>query len=140
MSSNTRHRTVMQGLDESLESQAMDRFYNSIEIIKSDLGWYWHWGDGQGGWVLEQFADMIKGSGYSWPHDNAPKSKLYQKAKIGRKLSKSVMERDLYRCVSCETHLDLCCDHIIPEIKGGTTSLDNLQTMCRSCNSRKGVK
>jgi hypothetical protein len=134
------NRTVTQGLDESLEAQAVDRFFNSIETIKSDLRWYWHWGDGEGGWVLEQFADMIRGAGYNWPHNGSPKSKLYQKAKIGRELSKSVMERDLYRCVSCGTHLDLCCDHIIPEIRGGATSFDNLQTMCRSCNSRKGVK
>lgn len=28
-------------------------------------------------------------------------------------------------------------DHIKPESWGGETSLDNLQTLCRSCNSKK---
>lgn len=62
----------------------------------------------------------------------------YQKAKISRSLSKAVFERDAYRCVTCGDHRDLTCDHIIPESKGGPTALENLQTMCRPCNSRKG--
>ncbi|MVT28523.1 HNH endonuclease [Acidovorax citrulli] len=45
-----------------------------------------------------------------------------------------------YRCVSCGGFKDLTCDHIHPESKGGPTTLDNLQTMCRPCNSKKGVR
>jgi len=64
----------------------------------------------------------------------------YQKAKISRRLSKAVFERDAYRCVTCANHVDLTCDHIIPESMGGPTELDNLQTMCRPCNSKKGAR
>lgn len=62
------------------------------------------------------------------------------KEKILQKLRKSVLERDGYRCKHCDTHYDLCIDHIKPESKGGETVLDNLQTLCRSCNSKKGTK
>lgn len=63
-----------------------------------------------------------------------------KKEKIGYSLRRAVFERDAYRCVTCGDHRDLTCDHIHPESKGGETSLDNLQTMCRSCNSRKGAR
>ncbi|MCA1670595.1 MAG: HNH endonuclease [Thermomicrobia bacterium] len=55
-------------------------------------------------------------------------------------MQKRVWERDLYRCCECGTHLDLSVDHIIPESRGGNLDLDNLRTLCRSCNSRKGAR
>jgi HNH endonuclease len=51
-----------------------------------------------------------------------------------------VWERDDFTCRHCGARRHLSVDHIIPESKGGTLSLDNLQTLCRSCNSRKGTK
>lgn len=49
-----------------------------------------------------------------------------------------VWERDNFTCKHCGTRRDLSVDHIIPESCGGTLDLDNLQTLCRPCNSRKG--
>ena len=63
-----------------------------------------------------------------------------KKENIGRELARRVLERDLYRCVSCGTHLDLTCDHIIPESRGGATTFENLQAMCRPCNLAKGAR
>ena len=51
-----------------------------------------------------------------------------------------VFERDGYRCVQCGTTEDLTIDHIYPRIRGGAHTEDNLQTLCRSCNSRKGAR
>lgn len=49
-----------------------------------------------------------------------------------------VFERDDFRCQHCGTRRFLSVDHIVPRIAGGSNDLSNLQTLCRSCNSRKG--
>lgn len=71
----------------------------------------------------------------------APKPSIgYRKAAISNALRKAVFERDLYRCKHCGTHLNLSVDHIVPESKGGTLDMSNLQTLCRPCNSKKGAR
>ena len=59
---------------------------------------------------------------------------------IPAKLRHQVFVRDGYRCVECgatnkETTLEI--DHIIPVSKGGTNDIDNLQTLCKTCNRKK---
>lgn len=51
-----------------------------------------------------------------------------------------VFERDGFRCVQCDTAEDLTIDHIYPKSLGGADTEDNLQTLCKSCNSRKGAR
>lgn len=63
-----------------------------------------------------------------------------KKTVITRKLSLQVFDRDGYQCLSCGCRSDLTVDHVMPESKGGPTEINNLQTLCRSCNSKKGVK
>lgn len=43
-------------------------------------------------------------------------------------------------CLSCGTKERLEADHVVPLSKGGDNSLGNLQVLCRSCNSSKGIK
>jgi hypothetical protein len=62
----------------------------------------------------------------------------YKKVVIPQWLRTEVFERDGYACKHCGVRKHLRADHILPESKGGPTTLDNLQTLCRSCNSRKG--
>ena len=46
----------------------------------------------------------------------------------------------LPQCVQCKAIEDLTIDHIVPRYAGGNDDLSNLQIMCRSCNSRKGIR
>lgn len=56
---------------------------------------------------------------------------------IGIRVRRSVFERDNNRCLQCETPDDLTLDHVVPWSLGGSDEPENLQTLCRSCNSRK---
>ena len=56
-----------------------------------------------------------------------------------KKLRQQVLERDGGRCLTCGATTDLTIDHIVSLARGGSDEIDNLQTLCRSCNSRKNA-
>ena len=62
----------------------------------------------------------------------------YRKEAIPLSLRWEVWERDNFTCQICGSRQYLTIDHIVPESKGGKTEKDNLQTLCKACNSRKG--
>lgn len=51
----------------------------------------------------------------------------------------AVWERDVGRCQNCGSYYALEIDHKVPFAKGGKTTVENLQLLCRNCNQRKGV-
>lgn len=69
-----------------------------------------------------------------------PDPPVYRKVPIPSELREAVFARDGYRCVSCGSREYLCADHKLAEVLGGPATLSNLQTLCRSCNSRKGTR
>ncbi len=44
------------------------------------------------------------------------------------------------QCVVCGRTEDLAIDHIVPRARGGGDEEENLQTLCRFCNTQKGTK
>ncbi len=72
------------------------------------------------------------------------KSKKYQREIMTDSLRYDVLKRDKYKCVICGASASdgakLEVDHIIPISKGGQTTIDNLQTLCMSCNRGKSNK
>ena len=64
---------------------------------------------------------------------------MRRKQQIPAKLRLQVIDRDNGRCRACGIGDSdaLQADHIMPESKGGKTSLDNLQALCSVCNNRK---
>lgn len=70
--------------------------------------------------------------------------KFKSRSSISPKLRFTILKRDMYCCRICgttassETRLEI--DHKIPVIKGGTSTEDNLWTLCFDCNRGKGVE
>jgi len=69
-----------------------------------------------------------------------------RKRDIPLRLRLRVLQRDGFRCVFCgrspafDMGVVLHVDHILPVAEGGTTRLENLQTLCRECNLGKSDK
>jgi 5-methylcytosine-specific restriction endonuclease McrA len=55
-----------------------------------------------------------------------------------KKLRITILDRDGWQCAICNRPAHTV-DHIIPRVKGGDMwASDNLQVLCKSCNSSKG--
>lgn len=87
-------------------------------------------------WALEAWQRRLR--------ERAKKQKWRDGRGVGEtewlRLRAQVFERDGYQCVKCGSTDNLHCDHIQPVTKGGESSVDNLQTLCRPCNSAKKDK
>lgn len=63
-----------------------------------------------------------------------------KRKRVSTRVALAVFDRDGYECRKCKTRKNLTVDHVIPVSRGGQTEMDNLQTLCGDCNSRKGSR
>jgi hypothetical protein len=85
-----------------------------------------------------------------WNEANPDKMRSHNQAHLARKAGnggsftdkewQDLCERYDYRCLCCGEQKKLTADHVIPVAKGGTSYIDNIQCLCRSCNSKKHTK
>jgi hypothetical protein len=87
--------------------------------IESRAWWEWHW---------------TRGSKLRSTEPEPPR-----RPHIPTNIRRAVYERDGFRCLHCGTTELLSLDHIHPWSLGGPDTIDNLQTLCKPCNSRKGA-
>jgi hypothetical protein len=97
---------------------AIDFYLNVAGATKAlkAIGWI----EVSNGWVmLKEFSDV---------------------SSIRKSLGKQIRSKVLANasCVACGSASDLVVDHLVPICRGGTSEPENLQPLCRSCNSRKG--
>jgi 5-methylcytosine-specific restriction endonuclease McrA len=76
-------------------------------------------------------------------NNDSNKNQIQKSRTISLNLRIKVLSRDKFRCVFCgkspatDIGTQLHIDHIIPFSKGGTNTIDNLQTLCEKCNLGK---
>jgi 5-methylcytosine-specific restriction endonuclease McrA len=84
-----------------------------------------------------------------WRENNWDKKLADQRKRRGMKYKKSHAPYDFKaicaqfgnRCLACgRSDVKLTVDHVLPISRGGADAPDNVQPLCQSCNSSKGVK
>lgn len=103
-----------------------------------EASFLWDLGDGYGSEPMHVLFWTIDNYGLELAPDS--RLKKYNRKPIPEKIRYEVYARDDFKCKHCQIGTDLTIDHIMPVVRGGTNDIDNLQTLCRSCNSRKGTK
>lgn len=88
---------------------------------------------------------------FAWQKANPERYKeIIAKSHLKRRVSKeartySILDKELRRlkaspCAFCGSQKNITIDHIIPVSRLGNHSIGNLQSLCKSCNSKKKAK
>ena len=85
-----------------------------------------------------------------WARDNPDRVRVQKQRRRARMVGaggsftaqefKELCDRYGNVCLACSLPKALAADHVIPIAKGGSSNIDNIQPLCKSCNTRKGAK
>jgi hypothetical protein len=99
----------------------------------------------QGGFSFDEARELVDGFLVSdsptmdWSREHEPSLLLEEARSIPSNVRQAVLDRDDYICRYCGRRSQTIeVDHVIPVSQGGTSTLDNLVTACRTCNRKKG--
>lgn len=96
-----------------------------------------------------QHPQAMREAAHRWRQNNPASNKRMQHRKRIRRLGQTgevftaqewtdlCAEYD-NRCCACGSDEPLTVDHVIPVIRNGPTTIDNIQPLCMACNQRKG--
>ena len=96
--------------------------------------------------VLEATERRIRAATLSFPVPLVIRLVYY--VRVPRKLDvpltrRTILLRDNYTCQYCGTQptkANLTIDHVLPKVRGGKTTWENVVCACKRCNLRKGSK
>lgn len=84
--------------------------------------------------------DKSKNFVYSFYFQLNDKPRKHKRETIPQDVKDKVWKRDNGMCVKCGSKEKLEFDHIIPVVKGGSSTYRNIQLLCESCNRKKHDK
>ena len=94
-----------------------------------------HYGDQADGAIRQ-----LEQSGFIAPIAEHELESRSHRLRLSDSVRAQVLLRDGARCRRCGSTLVLEVDHIEPVRSGGDDDFNNLQTLCRRCNRRKGSR
>ena len=67
---------------------------------------------------------------------------LRKRIAVGKNIREKILKKYNFKCAHCKEgdYRKLTIDHIKPYSKGGRDTENNLQVLCKRCNSIKGIK
>lgn len=136
-SARTRHR------ERSYEwlLMMMGAYYTMTDERRLELqAWEDIYVDGSGRYGTSDWPGWIEMGLPERPVYDGPESPAEKRTNVSQNLRFTVYRRDGFRCVACGSEDEPTLDHRTPVAKGGTNDPENLQVLCRPCNTSKGTK